>query len=147
MSRIYLASSWRNRYQPAFVAHLRHRGHEVYDFRNPPHRDGGFHWSDIDPAWQDWSPDAYRSNLLRSPIAASGYLADLRGMQWCDTCLLVMPCGRSAHLELGWCSGAGKRTIILLETGEPELMYLLADHICVSIDEVLTILADRVAKP
>ena len=77
--------------------------------------------------------------LLNSPIAAQGYLTDLRGMTWCDTCLLFMPCGRSAHLELGWCAGRGKRTIILLADGEPELMALMADHICVSIDEVVDI--------
>lgn len=30
---------------------------------------------------------------------------------------MVLPCGKSAHLELGWAVGAGKRTIILLEEG------------------------------
>ena len=35
--RIYLASSWRNPAQPAFVKHLREAGHEVYDFRTTGH--------------------------------------------------------------------------------------------------------------
>ena len=35
MSRIYVASSWRNKYQPEVVAALRKAGHGVYDFRNP----------------------------------------------------------------------------------------------------------------
>ena len=35
MARIYVASSWRNKYQPEVVAALRKAGHEVYDFRNP----------------------------------------------------------------------------------------------------------------
>ena len=36
MSKIYVASSWRNPHQPAIVEELRVAGHEVYDFRNPP---------------------------------------------------------------------------------------------------------------
>ena len=30
--------------------------------------------------------------------------------RWDDTFVLVLPCGRSAHLELGWAVGQGKRT-------------------------------------
>ncbi len=137
MARIYVASSWRNedRHQAA-VAALRDDGHDVYDFRNPPHGMGGFHWSRIDPDWEAWTPEAYRENLLNSDIAAHGFMTDFRAMRWADTCVLVMPCGRSAHLELGWCSGAGKRTAILLDDGEPELMNLLADHICINLDDL-----------
>lgn len=141
MARIYVASSWRNSYQPGIVGQLRTAGHQVYDFRNPPHGDSEVAWSDTDPEWKNWNGQAYREKLLKSPIAAYGFLTDLRGMQWADTCLLVMPCGRSAHLELGWCAGAGKRTIILLDDdGEPELMNLLADDICLSPQEVLDVL-------
>jgi len=46
MARIYVASSWRNPYQPEVVAALRKAGHEVYDFRNPEDNPGGFHWAD-----------------------------------------------------------------------------------------------------
>lgn len=142
--RIYVASSWRNEYQPTAVALLRNGGHEVYDFRNPPHGLGGFSWDDMDPNWKAWTPEQYRSYLLNSDIAAHGFMTDFRAMIWCDACVLVMPCGRSAHLELGWCAGAGKRTIVLLDdTGEPELMNLLATDICVNTDEVLTALGEQ----
>ena len=43
MARIYVASSWRNQYYPAVVTRLREAGHEVYDFRNPPHGGTGFY--------------------------------------------------------------------------------------------------------
>lgn len=136
MSRIYVASSWRNSYQPWIVELLRDNKHEVYDFRNPPHSTG-FKWSDIGLELP-CSAEAYRSALLTHPRAAQGFMADFQAMRWADTCLLVLPCGRSAHLELGWMSGAGKRTLILTQDNEePELMALLADKICVSFDEVL----------
>lgn len=137
MKRIYVASSWRNPQQPSIVADLRNAGHQVYDFRNPPHGYGGFGWSQIDPDWQAWSARRYRELLTTSPIAAAGFVNDLRGMQWADTCLLALPCGRSAHLEAGWFCGQGKRCIILTRDGEePELMALLATDICISMDEV-----------
>ena len=45
-------------------------------------------------------------------------------MKWADACVLVLPCGRSAHLEAGWFVGAGKPLHILqLDREEPELMY------------------------
>jgi len=47
MAKIYVASSWRNKYQPEVVAALRKAGHEVYDFRNPDDNPGGFHWADV----------------------------------------------------------------------------------------------------
>jgi len=32
--RVYVASSWRNEFQPGVVAVLKADGHEVYDFRD-----------------------------------------------------------------------------------------------------------------
>lgn len=142
MARIYAASSWRNPLQPEVVNSLRMAGHDVYDFRNPPNGVGGFAWSHIDPEWQSWSARRYRELLTTSPIAAAGFVSDLRGMQWADTCVLILPCGRSAHLEAGWFCGQGKRCIVLTRDGEePELMALLATDICVNLGEVLGVLS------
>ncbi|MER2536900.1 MAG: hypothetical protein ABTQ31_17240 [Rhizobiaceae bacterium] len=134
--RIYLASSWRNSDQPYFVGLLRKHGHDVYDFRNPPYSTG-FKWSDIGLK-ADCTAQDYRYALLSHPRASQGFNADFAAMRWADTGVLLLPCGRSAHLELGWMAGAGKRTLILTRDGEePELMALLADRICISEDELL----------
>lgn len=141
MARIYLASSWRNNDQPYIVGLLRADGHEVYDFRNPPSGVKGFAWSELDENWENWSAEEYRHQLLTNPIAARGYLTDMRGMEWADTCVLLLPCGRSAHLEAGWFCGRGKRCIILTRNGEePELMALMATGICTSPDDLLEVL-------
>ena len=82
------------------------------------------------------------SGKLKSPLAQQGFDSDFDGMKWADVGVLLLPCGRSAHLELGLMAGAGKRTIILTKDGqEPELMALLADKICVSMSEVLLTLS------
>lgn len=136
MARIYVASSWRNPHQPEIVEALRIVGHQVYDFRNPPNN-SGFAWPQIGLT-PPVTAHAYREALLTHPRAAQGFMSDFAAMRWADTGLLVLPCGRSAHLELGWMAGAGKRTLILTRDGEePELMALLADKICLNLDEVL----------
>lgn len=141
MSRIYLASSWRNIYQPRLVEYLRAAGHLVYDFRNPAPGNEGFGWNQLELGdWKDWSPSDSR-RAINTPVARAGFKLDHDAMEWADTFVMVLPCGRSAHLELGWACGAGKRTYILqLEKQEPELMYLEADGICVSLDELLFVL-------
>jgi hypothetical protein len=144
--KIYLASSWRNPGQPHAVAQLRAAGHDVYDFRNPSGGiPNGFRWSEIDPDWTDWSAADYRE-ALGSPLAQRGFSSDFDAMKWADVGVLLLPCGRSAHLELGWMAGAGKRTVIWTCDGqEPELMALLADDICISVAEVLAALTVRAA--
>jgi hypothetical protein len=140
MKRIYVASSWKNMIQPQVVAELRAAGHEVYDFKNPPGRTG-FSWKDVG-APQGHLPTVpeYRA-MLAHPLAAQGFLSDKRAMEWADACVLVLPCGRSAHLEAGWMAGANKRTIVLTrDFEEPELMALLAQHICGDMAEVLAAL-------
>lgn len=138
--KIYVASSWRNERQSDVVKLLRAEGHDVYDFKNPE-EGKGFHWSDIDPKWKDWSPSEFRARL-EHPLAIDGFDSDFSAMEKADTCVLVMPCGRSAHLEAGWFIGAGKRCIILLSDGEPELMYKMA-RVCTSAREMLDALQEE----
>jgi hypothetical protein len=136
---IYVASSWRNERQPEVVKALREAGHDVYDFREPAPGVTGFAWSDIDPNWQQWTPSEFRDALYH-PIAVDGFNRDHDAMLWAEAFVMVMPCGRSAHLEAGWGTN-GEPTAILLSNGEPELMYRLAlisgGELCVDLDEVL----------
>lgn len=137
MPRIYVASSWRNPYQPEVVAALRKAGHEVYDFRNPKDNPGGFHWADVDENWQDWQPEEYIRNLTH-PVAEKDFKADLDAMLWADTSVLVLPCGRSAHTEAGWMAGAGKKVIVYIpEMQEAELMYKLFDFVSGDLNEII----------
>lgn len=144
--KLYVASSWRNPDQPWLVEDLRAQGHEVYDFRHPPGGDHlGFSWSDVDPEWPSWTAEQYVA-ALDHPIAVAGFESDFGAMQWAEGAVLVLKCGRSAHLEAGWFVGAGKPLWILLDPDEferdqghhvTELMYRMATGICTSRDELL----------
>lgn len=134
---IYVASSWRNEYYPEVIVKLREAGFYVYDFRNPPSGDPGFKWGSIDPGFMDWTPSQYR-NMLRHPKAERQFHNDIEAMEACDACVIVLPCGRSAHTEAGWFAGKGKRVLAYIpEKQEPELMYKLFDEICCSIKELI----------
>lgn len=140
--KIYLASSWRNECYPSVVEALQKAGHEVYDFRNPPSGDGGFRWSSVDPDYMEWSPQEYRRQLSCQQ-AERQFDNDIQALESCDTCVLVLPCGRSAHTEAGWFAGRDKRVIVYMPTRqEPELMYRLFDVIACSMDELLQALED-----
>lgn len=142
---IYVASSWRNDFQPFVVRGLREAGYDVYDFRNPTEGDTGFHWSSIDPAWKDWTPAAFREGL-QHPIAERGFRLDLEAMERSDAVVMVQPSGRSAALELGWFTGQGRPSAVLLQEGEPELMLALADELCTNMDEVLVWLKSAIVR-
>ena len=134
---IYVASSWRNEYYPEVVSQLREAGFDVYDFRNPPSGDSGFKWSSISGDYMDWSPQTYR-DMLMHPNAVRQFGNDIKAMKACDACVLVLPCGRSAHTEAGWFAGRGKKVLAYIpEKQEPELMYKLFYAVSCSIEEVI----------
>src|SRR5580693_2108835 len=139
--RIYVASSWRNETrQQAMVAALRGAGDDVYDFRNPAPGNEGFGWRFCAPdpeALKD--PRRFRDEVLPHASCKKGFDFDMNALRAADATVLVLPCGRSAHLELGWATGHGQRTIVLLDDPmtEPELMYLMNSAICTSIAEVV----------
>lgn len=138
--KIYVASSWRNEFYAGVVERLRAEGFDVYDFRNPPSGDEGFKWSNVDANYMEWTPEEYRNQLMNEK-AVRQFGNDLEAMNSCDACVLVLPCGRSAHTEAGWFAGRGRKVIAYIPTKqEPELMYKLFDGVACSMQEVIDFL-------
>lgn len=134
--KLYVASSWKNgRYYP-LLEMLRHWGHKPLDWRE----DGGFAWEHItgSPGEEVGGPLIYRDYILRHSIAEQGFKNDYDKMREADACVLLLPCGRSAHLEAGWFWGAGKPVHIYIpEWEKPELMYKGAQSISFNYTELL----------
>lgn len=120
--KVYLASSWRHPDLDAIRNALRGQGIEVYDFREQ----GGFNWRDVlgcDPA--RISQYEVLAALSR-PEALAQFNVDLEALQECDVLLLVLPSGRSAHLEAGYFAGRGKPVFTLFAPNDGvDLMHLL----------------------
>lgn len=125
--KLYVASSWRNKNYPDMVRLLKSAGHDVYDFR-----DHGFNWTDV-PGHEDWNLNSVLDHhkFLYSLEGKRGFERDLGAMKWADAFVMVMPCGRSAHLEAGWALGQGKPTAVFHTefNVEAELMYRMANLI------------------
>lgn len=67
-------------------------------------------------------------------------------MEWADACVLVLPSGRSAHLEAGWFAGKNKPVYVLTRDGEePELMAKMCTAICTSFSELMDAIDGKIA--
>jgi len=139
---VYVASSWRCLMQDAVCAVLKAASIPHYDFKNPD-GNAGFRWSDVGLPAGDGasSPPSVEMYLeaLQHPRAVEGFDADFAAMQKADVFVLVLPCNRSAHLELGWAVGQGKKTAVLLTEDPvvPELMYKMVDYLAPSVFDLL----------
>jgi hypothetical protein len=132
--RVYVASSWKNDRQPEVVSALRRAGHEAYDFRQPDSGRKPFRWDEL--SQPSWNTAAVRGALCR-PEVCETFQSDMAALRNSEAVVLVLPAGRSAHLEFGWAVGAGRRSIVLLADQEPELMYGMAEVLCETIEEVV----------
>lgn len=130
--KIYLASSWKNKNKVRGLAWLLRRwGHEVFDFTDPEsHTVEGVEkyvfdgkafaaFRGQDPATVDWI------DFLTWDPSRRAFRSDKAGLDWSDTVVLVLPSGRSSHLEAGYGVGKGKDLFIYgdLPVGEFDAMY------------------------
>lgn len=142
--KVYVASSWRNDLQPEVVKALRESGHLVYDFKDPI-QGGGFYWGDIDSDWQNWNLSEAFFKCHSNEAAVQGFINDAAAIRDCDILVLVLPCGRSAHLEAGVAVGLGKEVVILSTEPkmEAELMYMYASDVFTSIEAMIKSLEEK----
>ena len=81
---------------------------------------------------------------MRHPLAERQFAADLEALKGADVCVLVLPCGRSAHTEAGWMAGVGKKVVVFIpEMVEPELMYKLFDAVVGTLDDLVRCLSSN----
>ena len=120
---VYIIGSLRNPQIPEFANELDARGYEAFAdwFQSGPQ---------TDDFWKDYSKARGRSykQALDSKGANASFNLDKENLDSCDAAVMLMPAGKSGHLELGYVVGQGKPGYILFD-GEPErydLMYKLA---------------------
>lgn len=127
--KIYLASSWQNKEYEQVLNTLRLEGYETYDFKHPENKElSSFDWEKLDKEYNRWTCSDFKK-ALNHPEAIKAFQKDFQAMQEADFCVLLLPCGRSAHSEAGWMKGKGKKVFILdlSENPKPELMYRMYD--------------------
>jgi nucleoside 2-deoxyribosyltransferase len=138
---IYLASSWKNAKEVNMTAKLlRIEGFAVDAFCDSS--GGRFVFS-----FNELPGSGYRHNartILGEPLVQMAFAEDKKWLDWADAVILILPSGKSAHLEAGYAVGKGKFLIIYqpegLPLGEFDVMYGFANLITSSITEAITFL-------
>ena len=126
MKKIYLASSWKNAGMLHLLADaLRRKGFKVDLFCDKS--TGRFVFN-----WQETPDFNYKSNereALKHKYFQKAFKEDKKMIEWCDICIMVLPCGKSSHLEAGYAKGIGKKLYIFGEfvRGQFDVMYGFAD--------------------
>ena len=125
--KIYIASSWKNVGRAIDLAgYLRELGHEVDCFADISTGRYVFHFSEIGNRDQ---LDAM--NFLDDARSLKAFQEDKKWLDWCKCCVLLLPAGKSSHLEAGYIKGQKKKLIIFQPGGFPkgefDVMYGFAD--------------------
>lgn len=135
MAKIYLIGSLRNPKVPEVAKKLRSAGHEVFD-----------DWFAAGPEADDYWQKYEQSKGNDYPQALKGFAAnhvfnfDKGHLDRNDMAVLLLPAGKSGHLELGYVIGKGKPGYILFDDSTPErwdVMYLFANGVFFSTDDLI----------
>ena len=137
-NQIYLIGSLRNPEIPRIGNILREKGLTIFD-------DWHAAGPEADDYWQKYEKGRGRSypQALQGAAAKNVYRFDKRHLDESAAAILIMPAGKSGHLELGYMAGQGKLCYILFDE-EPErfdvmpnFVYDTGGAVLFSIDELL----------
>ena len=134
MNRVYLIGSLRNPEIPLIGNRLRDEGYDVFD-------DWFAGGKIADDEWQAYENTRGRSyaQALDGWAAKHVFEFDKHHLDRSDIGVLVMPAGKSGHLELGYMAGKGKTTFILFDK-EPDrydVMYQFANRVVFNVDDLV----------
>lgn len=141
--RLYLMGSLRNPRIPELGRRIRELGYDVFDdwFGTGPR---------ADDHWQEYEVERGRTyeEALYGLAAENTFNFDQRNLDFSDGGVLVLPAGRSAHLELGYLIGQKKFGYVLFDQ-VPErwdIMYQLANRVFFNEADLLTMLIRRLIQ-
>ena len=130
---VYVIGSLRNPEIPKIGNKLREIGFEVFDDWYAPGPEADEYWQ----AYENSKGSTYKE-AIRGWAGRHIFEFDVAHLSRADIAILVLPAGKSGHLELGWAAGKGKWTYVLFDQ-EPErydIMYQFANEIFFSREEM-----------
>jgi nucleoside 2-deoxyribosyltransferase len=123
---IYIIGSLKNKNIPYIANEIRELGFEVFDDWFSPGPNADDHWRDYEKARSHTYKEALQGWAGKHVFEFDKFHIDRS-----DIGILIMPAGKSGHLELGYMIGQGKTCFILFEE-EPErydVMYQFANDV------------------
>jgi len=138
--KIYLIGSLKNNSIPLIANRLREVGFEVFD----DWWSGGY---EADDKWQEHEKIRGRNykEALYGHHADDIFHFDLTHLKSSDLVVMVMPCGKSGHLELGWFLGTGRPGYVLFDKDPDryDIMYRFANDVYFDLEELIEHLNER----
>ena len=126
MKKVYIIGSLRNPEVPELAKQIRELGFEVFD---DWHGTG----PEADDYWQKYEENRGRPyhEALYGYAATNTFEFDKSHIDAADIGILLLPAGKSGHLEIGYMTGQGKRTYILFnDTPERwDVMYRFVNRV------------------
>jgi hypothetical protein len=135
MKSIYLIGALKNTKIPLYGNRLRAEGYDIFDDWISPGPEADTYLYE----YEKLRGHGYKE-ALRGYAAQHNFTFDKFHIDRCDAAIMVMPCGKSGHLELGYAIGCGKPGYILFEE-EParfDLMYNFATDIFFDIEDLIS---------
>lgn len=134
MKSLYLIGSLRNPKVPEIAQSIRELGFDVFD-------DWVAAGPTADDCWRDYERSRGHSfaQALQGHAAKQVFYFDHLHLNRCDIVVMLMPAGKSGHLELGYALGKGKPGFILFDA-EPErydVMYQFSTAVVFSEKDLL----------
>lgn len=132
--QIYLIGSLRNPNIPVIGNELRKQGFTIFDDWHAAGPEADDHWKEYEKNRGRTYPEA-----LAGAAAKNVYEFDKRNLEASDAAVLVLPAGRSGHLELGYMAGRGKYTYVLMEndTDRWDVMYQFSNGVFFNLDALI----------
>lgn len=135
----FIASRWRNKATVLdFARKIEAKGKTVYNFIEGDGSD--YELKDMEEKYEpeefmkmfESIPDWQNSKAIKEI-----FKVDIDALKDSETVLLLLPAGKSAHVEAGVSYGMGKRTILIGEQKEAEPLYMIFDEMYGSIDQFI----------
>lgn len=130
---IYLIGSLRNPEIPLLAQYLRQLGYNIFD-------DWYAAGPEADDIWKTYEIQRGRDypQALKSHHADEVFGFDKKHLDRSQGCILVLPAGKSCHLEFGYMIGKGRWGIILLDSPDRwDIMYRFATGIVYTREELV----------
>lgn len=130
----FVSGRWRNRDNVlALTRQIRSKGYQVYCFLEAAHsaervqNDPDQDMTNFEQ--RDWRNDPYVKEVFEN---------DMNAEKQSDVFVMLLPAGKSCHIEAGAAYGMGKKCILIGEQKEAESLYSIFTEVYSTIEEFLS---------
>lgn len=136
----FISSRWRNKEAVIDLANkIRGKGRNVYCFLEG---DGAEY--ELKKSEENHDPEEFMQMFesipewRHDPRVREIFDVDMQALKESETLILLLPAGKSSHLETGIAYGMGKKCILVGEQQETESLYLIFNEMYSSIENFIT---------